>query len=276
MRKKFKQKGYRITKKQGYTLRLLLEGWYPNKIAKHLGVKRQAVYKHIKKLEENGIIERTNKSPAFYRKKEPIEHSKPGVQCKPNLFMPHKYGGSFTIIGNLKVKRNKNGYHTIKEPDHTIMFGNSKAVVWIKSFPGNSVNEILNNARRRLDDLATIYSNRYRIKLILNRIYEDNEWVLNDKPASKELSDKADIKKEKLIAGALFKFDDRTHPDYIEINKAPGYDQRIPTEHARTLEYLLIEAPNLLKQIVESVKVNNDKIKLIEEKIKKGEIDGIM
>lgn len=257
----------------------LLDGWYPRKIAKHLKISEPAVAKHIKKLVGKGLIERTGTYPAFYRKKSNLNphtslvgnlntEKQPTPTNKP-IFIPHKFGATFIIIGRANLKRDSRGMATIKELNHTLRLGKAKAVIWLKNgFTGSDVEEQLNNAKKMLDILADKYSKKYGITLTLDRYLSDVEWVLNDKPASKTLSNKADIKHKRLIAGADFKYDDATHPGYIEINKAKGYSSDIPTEHAKTLEYLLLHAPSLLKQLTETTLAINMKLEALDKRLR--------
>jgi hypothetical protein len=157
---------------------------------------------------------------------------------------------------------------TITEQSHVARFGRSKAVIWLKSFIGETPWGIRKNGYKTLQELGKYYSQKYGITLTLNRIFSDIEWTLTDKPASAEMSEQCDIKPQREIADALFKFDDATHPHTIEINQAPTKPPEIPSQHADTLYYLLMHAPNLLKQLTESVLVINTKLEVLEKRVK--------
>jgi len=263
---------------------LLCSGNYPASIARKLKISQPAVHKHIKKLVESGLIERTGTKPAFYRKKDSGGlRCKSGGTSKPNepILVPHKLGASFILIGRPRLSYDKHGIATIKELGHTIRFGRSKAVIWLKVFPGSNVRDIIATCRQQILDIARFYEQKHAVTLTFNRWFRDIEWVLGDKPASKKASEMANIKPKRVIAGAEFKFDDATHPKRLEVNKAVGYPPDIPTQHAETLEYLLLKAPKDIEdatklllesakriaELTESITVTNQKLEILNKKL---------
>jgi len=223
----------------------LIEGWNQSKIAKHIPCSETLVRKYAKRFEREGKIERTNRSPAFWRIKTQLEpHTSLGslAHLKPNL-LPHRFGASFILIGTPHTRRDSRGITTIKEREYTVRLGRGKASIWLKSFTGTTVQEIINNSKGAILNLAQEIGNKYAVTLTFSRWYDGVEWILNDKPASKIAENKMDIrKKPKIIAETLMKID-LSDPDNMEINPAPGFSKNKPTEVAKIFDYLLTKAP---------------------------------
>lgn len=112
--------------------------------------------------------------------------------------------------------------------------------------------------------LADAYSTKYGITLAIVRFYPDIEWLLCDEPASLGIAKFCGLPPQKELAGSIFKYSDASHPDILEINKAPQGAPERPTEHAKTMEYLLLHAPALLKRITEAVESIDTRLKHIE------------
>ncbi len=237
---------------EGKITRLLGAGVPLQKIAKITGKSYRSIWKQAQKYEREGIIERVCKYPALYRfKKDFTPTLKLGRDFTP-LLLPHKFGASFVLIGRPILPYNKLGKASIKESSHSVQFGRSKAQIWLKSFRGVATEEIVKQGKQDILALAMFYSQKYRVKLSAPRFFPDIEWVLTDKKTGKKVADKCEIVKQKEIADAMFKFGDSTHPDLLEINQAPKKPPEKPTEHAKTMEFLLTKAPHMLKELTNS------------------------
>lgn len=233
---------------------LLLGGEYPARIAKALGISPVAVHNHIRRMVKDQLIERIGSKPAFYRKLTPpslVGH----INHPPHtsaILLPHKYGATFYLVDKPLLKYNILAHLAIdKQPGYTIIYGKSKAVIWLHSFFGDSPDTILANAQAYVLEIAKRESVKHRLTLTLDRIFNGVEWVMNDKPASRAtgLTHKPEI-----IAGAKYQLDLVSHPGYLEINQAPGYPAQIPTEHAKILYYLITQAPSDIKGSIEAIK----------------------
>lgn len=250
---------------KGKITRLLGNGLTLQKIAKITGKSYRSIWKQAQKYEREGIIERVCKYPALYRFKKHFTHSfKLGGVFTP-LLLPHKFGASFVLVGRPILPYNKLGKATIKESSHSIQFGRSKAQIWLKSFRGVATEDIVKQGKQDLLDLAMFYSQKYGVKLSAPRFFPGIEWVVTDKKTGKKVADKCEIIKQKEIADAMFKFGDSTHPDLLEINQAPKKPPEKPTEHAKTMEYLLTKAPrditNLQQDYVQHISLFTAQIK---------------
>jgi hypothetical protein len=231
--------------------RLLVAGWWPSRIAKQLGVSEGLVRKYARKYEGEGKIERVCKYPAIWKGKEPIRTpTMSGTQSVPfgPIMLPHNLGASFVLVGSPRGKRDGRGFINIKTPSYTARLGRSKAVLWLKSFRGTNVKEQLENGRKDVLALGEQLARDYGVTLTFARWFDGVEWCLNDRPASALVGDKADLKANpKVIAGALVKFDDFSHPHFLEVETANGFPRDRPTVVADRLEYLINSAPAIGK-----------------------------
>jgi len=233
------------------TYRLLVAGWYPAKIAKHLRCSESLVWKFAKRYEREQRIERACKFPAMWRLKTSTLHpDMSGGQSTPPTLLPHRLGASFRLIGNIPKPRDASGYVTIKDPAYTIRFGRSKAVLWLKSFTGSTVQDQLANGHKSILALAVKYQHDLGITLTFDRWFPGIDWVLESKKGSKLIGEGANLKEEpKIISGAEFVYDDATHPTNLEIRPAKDYPPLRSTDVAKILEYLITRAPLTLMDI---------------------------
>ena len=190
------------------------------------------------------------------------------VLNEPIVF-PIKFGASFKQFGQPNLKYNQNGIATKLEVSHTIRFGRRKAVIWLKNIYGISVNEILINGEKAIRDLANYYENKYNIKLVFEKIYPDIEWGVTSKSISKKTAKKAGIEKggSKIVAGAIHKFKDSSHPENMQFNTLSGGEQTKPTEHGKIHEYLYSRLPVDLERISKTMVKISDSIIVINQKV---------
>ncbi len=233
---------------------LLMEGWFPSKIACHLKCSHQNVFKIIKNYEREGKIYQTNKNPSFWSSTNQLQPPLIGgellqpITSRTPILILHKFGASFGLVGSIPNVQKKRGLLTIKEPGYTVQFGRSKAVIWLKSVYGNSVREQVVNGRNSLLEIAKEVGERFHVKLAWLRWIPGNEWVLVEKEGSRVVGEGAGLKDApKVIAGATWKFDDFTHPKHVEIQPAPGFALSRPTVVADRLEFLIESAPSITK-----------------------------
>lgn len=248
--------------------RLLVAGWYPKQIAKRVGCSLALVWKYAKRYEGEGKIERTCKYPAIWRiKKCEIHPDMAGTTYTPTpVFIPHRLGGSFRLIGKPRLPYDKGGFATIKDPAFTARLGRSKAVIWLKSFTGTTVPEQILNGRQAILALAEKLQHDYAITLTFDRWFEGIDWVIAEKKAGKVIGDAAGLKEEpKVIAGAEMVFDDSTHKDLLEVRPATNNSPTRATEVAKTLEYLITKAPLTLAEIDKRLEMQEEAFKHVAE-----------
>jgi hypothetical protein len=102
------------------------------------------------------------------------------------------------------------------------------------------VDEILENGRRSVEALAAMYAQRYNVRLTFRRIIPGIEWCIVSKDISEKQAKQEGIERgqQAVVAGAIHKFGDSSHPENMEFNQAPGGTPLKPTEHAETHEYV--------------------------------------
>jgi hypothetical protein len=181
------------------------------------------------------------------------------------------------MIGRpIGLRYDKTGYATIKEEAYTIRFGKTKAVIWLKAFYGISPEEQVKNGITQIKQIALEQGLYYSVRLTPDRFYDGIEWVMLDRETGADTAEALGVQTQLEIAGANYKFSDASHPDKLQINPAPGYPANLATEHAKTLhllaanrevvEYLVIHAPALLKQITETLLAINTKIEVLNKR----------
>jgi len=236
--------------------------------ASKMAIPERTAYRWAKRAVEDGLLEQTCAWPKIYRKKVNLP---PGLNLVGDLppaplTLPHKYGGSFRVIGRLPpLKMDETGRHFIVKGSHTLQIGRSKAVIWVKHFRGLDARTCLAYAFEDLLRLAAHYSALYAIQLTLDRVFDGVEWVVIDDALSSKLASKLEIPPTREIAMAAWK-KDSSHPHHIEINQAPGQPAHLPTQHAHTLEYLLLEAPTLLERMIKASEALDKRLTTLERK----------
>lgn len=260
---------------------LLVRGRTIKQAGIELGIPYQTARRLAISNERKGIIERTEKYPILYRlKSKPYDNLKPvgdlsySPPIKP-LLIPHRFGCSASLLGRPNLVYDKHGKARIKVlDDHIIEFGRGRAQIWLKGgYQGISPSQIIELGRVRLNALASHYAKLYGVIIAIERYYEDIEWILNNKAASKDTGDKIGIdKNEKIeIGGVDYVLGDSSHPEYLELNKATNYPPHLATEHSKvlfllganrpTIEYLVRDAPTQFRQFAESVQLYDANIK---------------
>lgn len=260
---------------------LLMAGWMQKDIAKQLKITQQAVNKAIRNYERKGIIERISsyrKRPVIYKAKEnnpsPVGYYNPHTTL-PSL-LPHKFGAGFNMNKRPMLNYERNGVYIDTQPTHTAWFGKIKCWIWLKSFRGETQEEIIRNGRKALIELADAYAHQYGIQLTFHKWNDDIEWVMTSKQDSERLNAREQIGKGVLIAGVWHKFDDDTHRGLVELNRANGYAPELPTDRAGTLEliylnkpelkYLLEHGPKLLVDLVKANEILAARVKELERR----------
>jgi hypothetical protein len=232
--------------------RLLVAGWHPKKIANQVHCSTSLVWKFAKKYESEGKIERACKYPALWRmKKGDIHpHMSGGTYTPLTIFIPHRLGASFRLIGKPKLPYDKGGFATVKDVAYTARFGRSKAILWLKSFTGDTVQAQINNGRNAILALADELQREHNLTLTFDRWFEGIDWVMDSKKGSKVIGESAGLKEEPtVIAGAEMVYDDATHKEYLEIRPAINHPPTKSTDVAKTLEYLITRAPLTIAEI---------------------------
>lgn len=210
---------------------LLLEGWHAARIAKKLGISRQAVAKHIKKLVVDGKIKQISNKPAMYARQI---HDNPPLKpvaydnqkgTRPTI-LPHHYGGVFALQGRPPLKYDRWGKaHEKKQAAWTAQFGRHRAQLWLKSFRGASPKEIRENAHQDLLALAQHFEQKFQIRLTLIKIYTNIEWAMADQETSDKIADSLGLAKQEaiLIDNVWHKNGDKTHDtmEFIPTAKNP-------------------------------------------------------
>jgi hypothetical protein len=174
------------------------------------------------------------------------------------LLIPHHFAATLAIVGKPNVRRKK-AWATFKTEEYTLQIGRSKARLALKFTQGKTPEQRISYGQHRIKELAFELGARYGCTLTLLRFDPQIEWTLNDEPASQEFGQKVGVKRDKPqeIADAMFRFDDPSHPKLIEINKAKDKPPHIPTEHAKSLYYLLTQAPTDIKSLIELEKARD-------------------
>ncbi len=235
-------------------LELAADGYSQSRMAKFLKRTPETIRRHLVKLENEGKLTRTNKYPAMYRKNEiSAPHQaggtflpptfKSGPEITPSsapLVRPKKYGASFFMLGRPNLTYDAWGKAKMAEGTHTAIFGRHKTVIWLHSFVGGNVAELVANADRALIELAQKYSAFYGITLNFDRQIGDEEWVVVSKSVSRKMAEAAGIEKggQVVVDGVIHKYDDFSDPDHVQFNRAPGGRPEGPREHAKVHEYL--------------------------------------
>jgi len=242
---------------EGKIYLLLSEGYNLSAIAKKVGKSPAAILKRARKYEREGKLERVVKYPALYQiPKEILPPHNARHQILPpppkTILIPHRFAATLAIVGTPNIRRKK-AWATIKTEEYTLQIGRSKARLALKFTQGETPEQRIYYGQRRIKELANELGARYGCTFTVLRFDPQIEWTLNDEPASRELSQKVGIKRDEPqeIADAMFRFDDPSHPRLIEINKAKGKPPHIPTEHAKSLYYLLTQAPTDIKRLIE-------------------------
>ena len=266
---------------RGKIYALLIEGFSLTASAKMAKCSVKTASKWASFYVDKGLLERTIRYPAQFQKKASIKEILPppiasaanGV--KSPLLRPHRVGAILAIAGRPNVIR-KQVWHTVKEWEYTLQIGIDKAIFWLNFTTGDTPDENLIYAKVRTNELCALFTKKYsdakhQCSFAPLRYLQGIEWTLTDKPASKTMAQEVPIKKgdRQEIADALFWFDSISHPKEVQITPAPGKPLGVPTDHARTLYYLLVHAPSLMQQITESIVVVNQKAETLAQEIEK-------
>lgn len=229
---------------------LLREGHCQSSAAKLLKVSKATVRKYIRKMEQEGLIERVCKYPATYQLKRQIgaplkpvgDWSPPSSIPSPideKIMLPAKFGASFFLVGRPPLRYDRYGKAFVKTPGWTLQFGRHKLVIWLHAFRGQTVKELEANARSDILSLADAQGRKLGIQVALDRFFEDVEWVDTSKERSDQVAQAGGFEDgQKVVAGAIHKHRDFSHPENMQFNALPGGDPKRPTEHAQIHEYL--------------------------------------
>lgn len=248
---------------------LLSTGATISQARKKLIIPRTTAYRWASRAVDDNLLIPSSIWPRTYSPAPPN-----GTQVKPRgdimgnlpLLSPHRYGGSFFVLGRLPaLKTDKTGRYWAKPSTHTLQLGRSKAIIWLKVFRGTTTTEQEDNAFTDLLAWAGHYAQEFGIRLTLDRVFNGVEWVANEELSAKA-SQMLGMKKyeQREIADITLKNGDKSH-DGLEFNQAPGHPAHIPTQHAHTLEYLLIQGPRLLERIVKAAEALDRRIEALEK-----------
>lgn len=264
-----------------YSLR---SGQTPKQIAKRFGISRQMVWKYARKYEREGLIERVHINPAWWQARNQAQpHPRMGgeaqpsatAQAQPNtgseVLAFHNFGADFMNVGKARppLPKDKNNLAWVKMPlSHTARFGPNTTTIWMKHYRGTSVQEQIANAQQDTLALARFYEAKYGLALAFKRWHPGIEWCIAQDKASDKAKELLGMRQgdKKEIGNVLWKAGDSTHLN-MELNALPGAPADAPTEQARALEYLLVHAPYLLRQIVDSIVVVNQKLEVMDKKL---------
>ena len=225
----------------------LMEGWPILRAAKKLGISKPTAYRWAHLAVEEKLIEPVCKWPLLYRKALKFSRASRRVgrfshlSYKDPIFIPHKFGGTFLQTGRPDMLYDEHGRASDKQGNYTIQFGRNKTTIWIMHFRGRTVDSILKNALEDMIRIAEFEAAKRKITLTLERIYDGVEWIVADKSNGAELSKIFGIRvgEQKRIAQTIFKNGDASHPNLLEINKAPNQPANQPTNVVREFEYMV-------------------------------------
>lgn len=222
----------------GNTYGLLCEGFNQSDIAKKQNLSRKTIWKRTKFYLDTNQIEKV--AWGVFRKatkKCNPPPSKPlAIVTHTPIMLPHKFGASFAQIGKPNLPYDKYGKAFEEAPDYYAQFGRYKTQIWLYAgFRGSTPDELIESGRTNLEAIAHSLAVKYNITLTLDRFYSDIEWVDISKERSRITAKEAGMKKKQRIevAGAIHVLDGVSHNDHLEIDKANGQPEEIPTEHAR-------------------------------------------
>ena len=227
----------------GAVYSLLVQGKHQSEIATTLNISRKSVYRYTRSFERKKLIMRVFKQPAIYTKYHssapPLYAVKECAQELP-IMLPHKFGADFYQNGKPNLKYNNRGNAYLYELSHTVRFGRYTTTIWLSSFRGKTINEIIDNGRKDVADLAEFYAAKFNIRLSFNRLIPGIEWCKTSKEDSTryaKIHELAPTEKH-IVAGAVHVYGDSSHPETVEYNALPKGDKARPTDHAKVDEYI--------------------------------------
>ena len=222
----------------GNTYGLLCEGLNPTQIAKKQNLSRKTIYKRVRFYLNTNKIEKiawgTYRKATKKSNPTPLSHSP--LLPPPPTMIPHKFGAIFAQTGTPNLQYDKRGKAQEKTELYCAQFGRWKTQIWLyNGFIGTTPDELIQSGRQTLEAIAQSLSVKYSITLTLDRFYSDIEWVDISKERSKATAKAAGMKKKQRVevADAIHVLDGTSHNDLLEIDKAPGKPNEIPTDHAR-------------------------------------------
>lgn len=234
---------------------LLCKGLGLKEAAKELGLKYFTARRIALKYERAGIIERTSTRPGIYRWKRENLHQSRGVTqfahsretTKPDtspaelpIMLPAKFGATFHLSARPAVRFNAQGNFWDKQPSRSVRLGRHKMQVWLHSFRGQTVEEIINLGKADVLEIGQAQAKKYGVVAVLDDFFYDWEWVDTSRERSEGVANGAGIAQggRRVVAGAIHKFADDSHPENLQFDPLPGGDVQRPTDHAKVHEFI--------------------------------------
>ena len=234
---------------------LLGERHTTERISQLVGATKWQIYKVATRAEAKGILIKENKNPVLYTKGinyeeyrkfafgQPFSSTK--KKSKPiQLLTPHRFPVYYHIgspayqLGlNLPIiyRKTWKGKKDIKD-NLTAIWGTKTLTIWVKTFKRITPKEEIEEGIKTAISYAQLHPNG---KLRFSNLGKRIEWVFENKPLSDIIRSKLGLKLNEPLFIAKAKFIiDTTHPENVEVNKAPNESEARPTEIAKLADIL--------------------------------------